>query len=453
MAIIAKEEKALLWLTLVITLLAIAWGWKNPRFLLPLLILALPLEISREWFPHLGVLDKLGDFVGVIYVGRLLTLAVLAYFLWSLVRTRNNGLYEMRAWDSLLDTMRSPLFFVLSVYILWGAISVIWSVDPTKSLVGVARLVLLWLLGVAVVDLARRKEGFDLIPLSFAAVSSGLALVGVYEMLSHKYIFLSEIYELSGRANATFVDANIYARFLMIGILATVVLMLGTPWSGRLVGGFALFIQGIALVGTGSRTAWLAMLIVFFALAVFIPRKPVIFSVLSGVILAVIGIILNPEYLQRILEIKQNFGASITERQYLITSGLTMYKENPLLGVGLSGFQRVMETRFSDLIQNGVSLSHTSLVTTAAELGTIGLGIWGAFLALLYSRLPRVLRARRFVDQYSIYRPLSYQVVFGVLAVTAIFISSQGEGRFFEDPYLWILIGYLTAIRDVEEVS
>ena len=443
----------MLWITLVITLLAVAWGWKNPRLLIPLLILALPLEISREWFPHLGVLDKLGEFVGVIYFGRILTLTVLAYFLWSLIRTRNNGLYEMKAWDCLIDTLRSPLFLALSVYILWGAISVLWSVDPTKSLVGVARLVLLWLLGVAVVDLVRRQDGYFIVPLSFAAVSSGLALIGVYEVLSHNYIFLSEIYELSGRANATFVDANIYARFLMIGILATVILMLEAPWSGRLVGSVALLIQGIALVGTGSRTAWLAMLVVFFALAVLIPRKPVIVSTLGGLILAGIGIFMNPEYLQRILEIKQNFGASLTQRQYLITSGIAMFKDNPVLGVGLSGFQRVMETRFPDLIQNEVSLSHTALVTTAAELGTIGLGIWGAFLVLLYSRLPRVLRAQKFAYQYSIYQPKSYQVIFGVLAVTAIFISSQGEGRFFEDPYLWILIGYLTAICDVEEVS
>lgn len=443
----------MLWLTLLITLLAVAWGWKKPYFLLPLLILALPLEISREWFPHLEILDKLGEFVGVIYFGRILTLAVLAYFLWSLVRTRNNGLYETRAWDSLLDTLRSPLFLALSAYSLWGAISVLWSIDPTRSLVGVARLALLWLLGVAVVDLVRRQEGFILVPLSFAAVSSGLALIGIYEMLSHKYIFLTEIYTLSGRANATFVDANIFARFLMIGIIATVILMLGAPWSGRLVGGVALFIQGIALLGTGSRTAWLAMLVVFFLLAVLIPRKAVIFSILAGVILAGIGIFSNPEYLQRVLEIKQNFGAALTQRQYLITSGITMFKEHPLLGGGLSSFQEVMLTRFPDLIQNDVSLSHTALVTTAAELGTIGLGLWGAFLALLYSRLPRVLRAQRFAYPHSIYQPKSYQVIFGVLAVTAIFISAQGEGRFFEDPYLWILIGYLTAIRDVEEVS
>jgi putative inorganic carbon (hco3(-)) transporter len=443
----------LLWITLVITLLAIAWGWKNPRFLLPLLILALPLEISREWFPHLSVLDKLGEYVGVIYFGRILTLAVIGYFFWSLVRPKGSGYYNINAWDSLLDSIRSPVFLALSAYLIWGAISVLWSVDPTRSLVGVARLGLLWFLGVAVFDLVRRQEGYDILPLSFSIVSSGLGLIGIYEILTRKFIFLPEIYELSGRANATFVDANIYARFLMIGILATVILMLGSSVSAWLIGGFSLLIQGVALLGTGSRTAWLAMVLILFALAVLIPRKPVIFSILGGLILTGTGILMKPEYLQRILEIKENFGAALTQRQYLITSGIEMFKDNPLIGVGLSGFQKVMLTRFPDLIQNDVSLSHTSLITTAAELGIIGLGILGIFLALLYSRLPRMFRAQRLAHRHSIHHPMSYQVIFGVLAVTAIFLSSQGEGRFFEDPYLWILIGYLTAIRDTGEVS
>ena len=43
--------------------------------------------------------------------------------------------------------------------------------------------------------------------------------------------------------------------------------------------------------------------------------------------------------------------------------------------------------------------------------------------------------------------------IFAVLAITVIFICAQGEGRFLEDPYLWILTGYLTAVRDLEQVS
>jgi O-antigen ligase len=433
--------------------MAIVWGWKDPRFLLPLLILALPLENSREWFPHLGLLDRLGEFVGVIYFGRILLLVVIAYFIWSFIRPDQKRISEMTARKSLLHTLRSPLYIVLSAYILWGAVSMLWSVNPTQSLVGVARLVLLWLLGLAATDLIRRKDGALSVPLSFAAVSTVLAAIGVYEMISHKYIFLAEVYELSGRANATFVDANIYARFLLIGILATVILMIGATWSGWLTGGISLLIQGTALLGTGSRTAWLAMLVVLVILVFLIPRKPVIFSILGGLVLAVIVIVINPEYLQRILEIRENLGAALTQRQYLIASGITMFKENPVLGVGLSGFQTVMETRFLELIQNGVSRSHTVLVTTAAELGTIGLGILGVFFIVLFSQLPRVLRTQSFAYQYSLYQTQTYKIIFGVLAVAAIFISSQGEGRFFEDPYLWILIGYLTAVRDTGEVS
>jgi O-antigen ligase len=443
----------MLWVILVITLLAIGWGWKSPRFLLPLLILALPLEISRDWFPHLTVLDKLGEFVGVIYLGRLLTLTVVAYFLWNLIKPKSRNDFEENARKSLVESLRSPLFLVLTVYLLWGAISILWSVDSIQTIVGLARLGLLWVLGISVYDLVRRQEGLTLVPVSFAAVSTALAVVGVYEILSKKFLWLAEIYGLSGRINATFVDANIYARFLLIGILATIILMIGATWSGRLASGVSILLQLAALLGTGSRTAWLALLIVACALAILIPRKPVIFAILGGIILAGIGVLLNPEYLQRILEMKQNFGAALTQRQYLITSGLEMFKENPILGVGLEGFQSVMLTRYADLIQNEVSRSHTALVTTAAELGIIGIAILGFFLALLYSRLPRVVRSLQFGYKNYMVQRTPYYVIFAVLAVTAIFISAQGEGRFFEDPYLWILIGYLAAIRDFEEVS
>src|SRR5665647_2363717 len=99
----------LLWVILIITILAVGWGWKNSRFLLPLLILALPLEISKIWFPHLSVLDKLGKFVGVIYFGRILTMAVIAYFIYNLLRSRRTDQFPKNARDDLAETFRSPL--------------------------------------------------------------------------------------------------------------------------------------------------------------------------------------------------------------------------------------------------------------------------------------------------------------------------------------------------------
>ena len=444
----------MLWVILFITILAVGWGWKNSRYLLPLLILGLPLEISKTWFPHLLILDKFGEFVGIIYFGRILTLAVVVYFIYNLLRSRRAGQFLKNARDNLAETFRSPLFLALGGYIIWGAFSVIWSLDRLQTIVGVARLALLWLLGAAVYDLVKRRDGRITVPVAFVVVSSALAGIGVYELLSKHFIWLGEIYQPISRINATFVDANIYARFLLIGCLATAILMFSTTRVGRLMGVLALALQMAALLGTGSRMGWLAMIIAALGLAALVPRRVVVLTILGVLALSGMSILLNHELLMRVLELTHNFWAASTERHYLITSGVQMFTQHPLQGIGLAGFQHAMLTTYASIVQNGVSISHAALITTAAELGSIGLGFLVVFFVALYGRLPSVRKALRFSSQQFLdTKQQYYWEIFAVLAITAIFISAQGEGRFLEDPYLWILTGYLTAVRDLEEVS
>lgn len=442
----------MLWVILVITILAVGWGWKNSGYLLPLLILCLPLEISRTWFPHLSILDKLGTYVGVIYLGRIFTLAVIAYFGYNLLRPWANRSFE-KSRAHLAEVFHSPLFLAAGSYLVWGAFSVLWSADRLQTMISVARLALLWLLAAAVYDLVKRGKAQMSIPVAFAVVSTGLAGIGVYELLSKHMVWLAEVYLPIDRINATFVDANIYARFLIIGCLATAILMIKGTRTGRFVGALALIFQIVALMGTGSRTGWIALIVVALALAVLVPRRVVVLPILGVLVLAGMGILIDHQLLMRVLELTHNFWAASTERQYLITSGVHMFTQHPLQGIGLAGFQHAMLTTYASVVHNGVSLSHTALITTAAELGSIGLGILVVFFLVLYGRLPGIRKALYFSSQQFLDSKRHFWEIFAVLAITTIFISAQGEGRFWEDPYLWILIGYLTAVRNSEEVS
>ena len=442
-----------MWVVLIVTILAVGWGWKNSRYLLPLLILSLPLEVSRTWFPNLSILNNLGKFVGVIYFGRILTLAVIAYFIYKLLSSKRTDVSLENARGHLAEAFRSPLFMVLGCYIIWGAISVIWSVDRQTTLVAVARLSLLWVMGAAVYYLVKRRDGLITVPLSFAVVSTFLAGIGLYELLTQHYLWFAEIFQPLNRVNATFVDANIYARFLNIGCLATAMLMLNTNKVGKLIGVSALALQLVALLGTGSRMGWLTLILVALVLATLIPRRIVILPILGVLAISGITVLLNHKLLTRILEIKQNFWAASAERDYLMTSGLHMFTQNPLQGVGLGGFQHVMLTTYVTIIRNGVSLSHTALITSAAELGIIGFGLTVVLFIALYGP---VLRQRQILfasSQPLVDRTRYYWQIFAVVAITAIFVSAQAEGRFFEDPYLWVLIGYLAAIRNAEQVT
>jgi len=441
----------LLWAILFMTILAVGWGWKNSHYLLPLLILGLPLEISRTWFPHLLILDKFGEFVGVIYLGRIFTLAVIAYYIYSLLSSVRENPYLENARDSLLEILRSPLFIALGSYIIWGAFSVIWSADRLQTVVGVARLSLLWLLGAAVYDLVKRRDGFTMVPVAFAAVSSFLAGIGVYALVTKNYIWLGENYIPFNRINASFVDANIYARFLLIGCLATAALALNATRKGRLIGALALGIQIAALLGTGSRMGLITLVIVALGLAFMVPRRIVILPIFGVLAVSVISVLLNAKLLARVVGLTQNLWEASPERLYLITSGVQMFIHHPVEGIGLAGFQHAMLTTYASVV-TGASLSHTALITTAAELGIIGLGIVAFFFVVLYGRFLRVRHELGFASQQFHPTRHYYWEIFAVLAITAIFISAQGEGRFFEDPYMWILIGYLTAVRNLEKV-
>lgn len=196
---------------------------------------------------------------------------------------------------------------------------------------------------------------------------------------------------------------------------------------------------------------WLAMIITAIGFAVLVPRRVVILSILGIFALSGVSILLNHELLGRVLELTQNFWAASTDRRYLITSGVQMFTHHPVQGIGLAGFQHAMLTTYASIGQ-GISLSHTALITTAAELGIIGLGILAIFFVYLYGGLSRAHKDLRYASRHLLDTRRYYWEIFAVLAITAIFISAQGEGRFLEDPYLWILTGYLTAVRNYEVV-
>ncbi|CAA7599628.1 O-antigen ligase-related protein [Acididesulfobacillus acetoxydans] len=451
------------WILLILAVALVIGGWCYPRLLVPLLIAALPLEISRTWFPRLKHLEKLGTFVGMVDLGRIMALAVVLYFLYTTVRShgpwaRYGGFQDSFRAGTFPDRSRAGwrdrLFSLSGIYILYGLLSVIWSVDRLHTLTGVVRLGLLWVLGLAVYRILTEERDYWLVPQSFAAVGTALAGVGVYEMVSRHFLWLGQIYQVLHRYNATFVDANIYARFLVLGMLATSVWLLNTvPRAGRVIGYLALAIQLAALLGTGSRTGWAACGLAFILLAVLVPRKPVYVILAGAILLGGVVLLVDPAVFLRIQDLRHGLLAASTERSYLWQAGWDMFVKHPLFGVGLGGFQKVMLTRYASVIRNGVSLSHTALMTTAAELGIIGVSIVLAFLLVLLARAVRAGHRLRVGSDWSESYPRALLTIFAVLGVFVVFVSAQGEGRFWEDPYLWILLGLLGALAGAGEVT
>ena len=254
------------------------------------------------------------------------------------------------------------------------------------------------------------------------------------------------------RVNSLFWDPNIYGRYLALVITVTAAVMAWsrdsrTTWT---LAGIA-FVLWLALVVTYSQSSFLALaagLAVLLALAWNLRAVLVAGAALAAVGLALVllagGIIkldldrLNP----------QTGG-----RADLVTGGIELFGERPVLGWGAGSFSR----SFRDEIAGPrapVTESHTEPVTVAAETGVIGLALYLALListvAVLTSGFRRSLPGLGGSPDLSDPDrgpPVARAAVFA--AYIALVVHTISYAGYLDDPATWALlaIGWGLAFR------
>ncbi len=415
----------------------------EPRTIGPLLALALPLEITKLWFPFLQTRSELGGGLpptSVVDAGRLVV--ALAFVVWVLRPARPRA-------EVVPDSpLTLPLALLFAVY----ALSTLYAIEVPAARTESLRL-LFSLGGFALVPFFVRDRASLRWTLWAVVVSAmALAIVGVYQQITGTF-FWNEGLGLFGerRINATFADPNHFARFLLEGVVVALALWpfvaTRVRWAVLLPAmAFCLLTLGF----TGSRGAWIvgAAALPVMVLALPIERRLRLRMLGTGAVALVVASLaiaaFSPFFTRRINTF--TFGVEASgARPYLVKAGLNMFADQPLTGVGAGGYQTSFEDdyyRYKDpKIKANITISHTSLVTLMAELGVIGLVAltfvvvrWGAYLRGL-------LRGAR-DESRSVLAALA--VISGV-----IFFGSQTEGRFLEDPYLWFAAGLVVAVEAI----
>jgi len=129
-------------------------------------------------------------------------------------------------------------------------------------------------------------------------------------------------------------------------------------------------------------------------------------------------------------------GASALDdnRRYLIAAGLAMFKDHPVLGVGFGGYQKQILTTYRRFLPSGYtdSVSHTSLITVLAEQGLVGSVLFLLFLAQF---------AREAISTRLSEEAMASWATVPAAVVVPIFLYSQFEARFLQEPYLWLALG------------
>jgi putative inorganic carbon (HCO3(-)) transporter len=423
--------------------LAAGVAFYEPRTLGPMLVLALPLEISKLAFPFLQTRSELGGGLGATSIVDAGRVAVgLAFAVW-VVRPR-----RARADVVPSSPMTLPLALLFAVF----ALSTLYALDVSAARTESVRL--LFSLGTfaLVPFFVRDRLSLRWTLYAFVFSAGALAVAGIYQQATGTF-FWNPGLGLYGerRINATFADPNHFARFLVEAIVLAMMLW---PFASRRVR-FAALLPAMAfaamtVVFTGSRGAWVVGAIALPVAVMALPiRRGVRMRMLAvggaGLVLAALLVAaLSPYFVKRINTFTFGFEAA-GARPYLVKAGLNMFADDPVTGVGAGGYQSAFDNDYFQYkdpkIKANITLSHTSFVTIMAELGLIGMAAV-AFIAVRWFMYVRALLSHAPAD-------LKAAAVALAMITAIIFLGSQTEGRFLEDPYLWLAGGLVVAVDQI----
>jgi O-antigen ligase len=438
----ARGDSALPVLSRRVATLAGAARAEPTLALLVLIVLTLPLEFTRPWFPT-GSLDlaRIGMIAGILWLGR---------------RTLAG---RLRAWP--WQPIAAAALLVIAVDVVSLAVFR-WPSAP-KHVLAILAYAGFGLFVSQVVD-DRRRLRIVLFAVVVAGVLEGLVLIA--QEIGNFYLWVTPSLEDLSRRNGTFVDPNLAARMLVLAVVVGFGLVASRGSSDRLRAALigAAGIIGLGVVLTMSRTGYvlLALATVGWLLSARSSRLGALGPIVI-VAAVVVGLVAAPAAFNRGSEVPlpgEELGvpsgppaertataldalvakAPLDEvRRYLAQGGVAMFEDHPLFGVGLGGFQPNLLGPYRNFIPyedltGKISLQHMDVLRVASEEGAIGLFAWTALLVAIGITVAGALRAPT-AD-----RPLVWAMGAGI---GVILLASQTEGRYYLDPYLWLLIGLL----------
>ena len=439
------EQWIIFGLTIVVLLLLMVL---KPSWLVPLLVFAVALEISITWYPDFG---RIGEMLGMVSLAKLTSFAlILAAF------SRVLFLEEMRR--KLSAVFRDPLTIMLTLFLVLGAASVVYSADPGKTVGETVRLLVLFAVFIScalLLDKEKTIMGFRVLHLTALAI----APLTFYEGFTGNLIWQGEnlLREETLRVNATFIDPNIFARYIILGIVSNLVLQLQVRDKGiKLAYMASLAILLAQLAFTASRGGLLTVVAILIVALIILPNRKAVLWVLGlGALLGLLVVFLQPEMLTRILSIFQNPEVSNPQRLYLWKVAIAIFQDHTITGTGLGTFQTVFLSDYAQMqTVEGATLSHTTVLTIAAELGVIGLTVLGLIWIALLGKLISVYSSSHSYQNLFHDDGNEYYIGAGsFLWALTVFISSQGEGRFFEDPIFWLSCAILVTLKFAREYN
>jgi putative inorganic carbon (HCO3(-)) transporter len=339
-----------------------------------------------------------------------------------------------------------PVAWPLAAFVLWTGLSLVWTIDLKKGAIFLGAFVLPFsLLAIGFARLPWRGRWLTWLWGGLVGTALAYALVGAYQWTTRDVfwnpnVIVGNAYAPFFRVNSVFWDPSIYGRYLAVAILVTLAgIVLGGVRGRR---SFALYAVVVAtwcgLLISFSQSSFVALAAgVIVAAAVAWGRRAVL--ALVGLALLTVAVSLAvPQVRDEVVGKSRSGIDKVTSgRANLVSQGIRIAADHPVLGVGVGGFRRAYAER------TGVTgtdpkrvASHTTPITVAAEGGVVGLAlfVW-LVVAALAATLLRL--GRGFTSRTS----LAVGIAFVAIAVHSLFYAA-----FIEDPMTWGLLGLVGVV-------
>ncbi len=339
-----------------------------------------------------------------------------------------------------------PVAWPLAAFVLWTGLSLVWTTDLKKGAIFLGAFVLPFgLLAIGFARLPWRGRWLTWLWGGLVGTALAYALVGAYQwgtrdVFWNPNVIVGNAYAPFFRVNSVFWDPSIYGRYLAVAILVTLAgIVLGGVRGRR---SLALYVVVVAtwcgLLISFSQSSFVALAAgVIVAAAVAWGRRAVVALVGLAALTVAVSLAVPQVRDEVVGKSRSGIDKVTSGRANLVSQGIRIAADHPVLGVGVGGFRRAYAER------TGVSgndpkrvASHTTPITVAAEGGAVGLAlfVW-LVVAALAATLLRL--GRGFTSRTSL--------AVGI-ALVAITVHSLFYAAFFEDPMTWGLLGLVGVV-------
>jgi O-antigen ligase len=347
---------------------------------------------------------------------------------------------------------RWPLWQPVVAFSAVSLVSALASGHPVTALGACKGLLLVAALYVTVDVLAGPQDGHRFLS-ALLVVATFAAAVGVLQTAvcpgpAADYGSPAWLYHRCNRARGFFSIYMTLAGVLSLVLLANLPRLLPgarlprwptLPWLVSLVG----------LLATYTRGAWMGFVVGVLAL---IPAtRKGRWLLLGGLIVLGLTTLAGPQHLrQRFLTMGDPDDPTVKERVYMWRSGLTMWRQHPVLGVGPGGVKREYASyALPEAVKKRTGHVHNTPLQILVERGVLGLAAWVWIWAAFYARGIRLLR--RLPSEARQERAL---VAGSLAAITGFLVAGLSEYTFGDSEVVmvaWALMALPWAVEKREQ--